>query len=94
MNSKIQLLQNAITNFQVLFLKYTSAQGIISEREIEPLALFFEQNEWKTIAFCRKRQENRTFLLSRAHSLEATEKEFAPNQFSLEKYYISKFKPF
>ena len=89
MNNQVELLQNSITNFQVLHLKYKSGIGVISEREIEPLALFFEQNEWKMIAFCRLRVEKRTFLLSRIYSVEVTEKEFAPNQFSLEEYFKS-----
>jgi len=83
MNKDLTLLQDSITNFQVLLLKYKSGQGIISEREIEPLAIYFEQGEWKLIAFCRLRKENRTFLFTRFHTLEKTEKEFAPNQFSL-----------
>jgi predicted DNA-binding transcriptional regulator YafY len=87
MNSNIETLQNSITNFQVLFLKYKSGIGVISEREIEPLALFFEQNEWKTVAFCRLRSEKRTFMLSRFYSLEVTNDEFAPNLFSLEEYF-------
>lgn len=86
----IELCQSSISNFKVLFLKYTSGFGIISEREIEPLALYFEQNEWKMVAFCRLRAEKRTFLINRIHSLEATEKNFAPNQFSFESYFQSK----
>tara|TARA_R110002111_G_scaffold171346_2_gene236927 strand:+ start:321 stop:590 length:270 start_codon:yes stop_codon:yes gene_type:complete len=87
MNDTFNLIQNSIVNFRVLFLKYKNSNGVVSEREIEPLALFFEQNEWKVIAFCRLRAEKRIFLLSRVHRLETTEKEFAPNQFSLEEYF-------
>ena len=87
MNQQLELLQKAISCFETLDLKYKNAIGTISEREIEPLALFFEQNEWKFIAFCQLRGENRQFLLSRVHSLETTEKAFAPNQFSLEGYF-------
>ena len=79
----LDLLQNTISNFQVIRLKYLNGIGVISEREIEPLALFFEQNEWNLVAFCRLRGEKRQFLLSRVHSLVKTEKEFAPNEFSL-----------
>ena len=87
MNSNIETLQNSITNFQVLFLKYKSGIGVISEREIEPLGLFFDQSEWKIVAFCRLRGEKRTFLLSRFYSLEVTNDGFAPNLFSLEEYF-------
>ncbi len=91
MNEQLNLLQDSISNFRVVFLKYKNGIGVISEREIEPLALFFEQNEWKTVAFCRLRHETRTFLMTRIYSLDATEKEFAPNQFSLEDYFRNNF---
>lgn len=90
MNQHLELLQKAITNFEVLQLKYRSGIGVISEREIEPLALFFEQNEWYLIAFCRLRGEKRQFLLSRVHSLDTVKKSFAANQFSLEGYFREK----
>jgi len=87
MKIKLDIIQKAITNFQVLHLKYNKSNGVISEREIEPLALYFEQGEWHIIAFCRLRQEKRLFLLGRMHSLLTTEKDFAPNQFSLATYF-------
>ncbi len=87
MNEQIILLRDSISNFQVLFLEYKSGIGIISEREIEPLGLFFDQNEWNFVAFCRLRGEKRTFLLNRIQSLEVTKGNFPPNQFSLEEYF-------
>ena len=90
MNSTVEDLQISITQFQVLFMKYRSGQGIISEREIESLALYFEQGEWKLIAYCRLRQENREFMLSRIVSVSKTEKTFAPNQFTLDEYFKHK----
>ena len=90
MNSTLQLLQNSITSFDILRLKYKNANSAISEREIEPLALFFEQGEWKLIAFCKMRKENRTFLIKRIYLLERIEQNFPPNQFNLEDYFRSK----
>tara|TARA_B110000503_G_C7166403_1_gene422052 strand:+ start:595 stop:864 length:270 start_codon:yes stop_codon:yes gene_type:complete len=87
MNDTFNLIENSIVNFQVLFLKYKNGTGVVSERDIKPLALFFEQNEWKMIAFCQLRRKTRTFLLYRVESLEATEKDFAPNQFSLKEHF-------
>ncbi len=87
MNDQLNLIQLSITNFRVMFLKRKNRIGVISEREIELLGLFFEQTKWKMVAFCCLRKDHRTFLLHRVHSLEAKEKEFAPNQFSLEEYF-------
>ncbi len=89
MNDQISLLSNAITNFRLLFLKYRNSGGVISEREIEPLAIYFEQNDWRLVAYCRLRKENREFKLNRIHSLEEIG-EFAPNQFSLQDYFEKK----
>lgn len=90
MDANLDLIQNAISSFGVLNLQYKSGIGVISEREIEPLALFFEQNEWNLITFCRLRGEKRQFLLSRVHSLDTVKKSFAANQFSLEGYFREK----
>jgi len=87
MNKYLSFLQTSITNFQILLLKYKSGQGVISEREIEPLAIYFEQGEWNLIAFCRLRNEHRNFLINRIHNLEETGKTFSPNLFSLKSYF-------
>lgn len=86
-DSITQLVKEGVTSFQVLLLKYKSSIGVISEREIEPLALYFEQGSWKLIAYCRLRKEQRTFLVERIHSLEKTDHYFPPNQFSLSDYF-------
>lgn len=87
MKTKLDTIQQAITNFQVLQLKYIKTNGVISERAIEPLALYFEQGQWHLIAFCRLRQEKRLFLINRMESLIETDQGFAPNQFSLPAYF-------
>lgn len=86
--TNLNSLEDAIANRKTLFLKYRNASGIISEREVEPLAVYFEQNNWLLVAYCRLRSENREFKLDRIHSLEAVG-EFAPNQFSLRDYFRS-----
>lgn len=83
----VKLIEQSITNHILLFLKYKNSIGVVSEREIEPRALFFEQGEWKFIAYCRNRKELRLFLLNRIFSLEALNESFTPNQFSLEDYF-------
>lgn len=87
MKTILDTIQQAISNFQVLQLKYIKSIGVISERAIEPLALYFEQGQWHLIAFCRLRQEKRLFLLNRIASLRETDQDFAPNQFSLAAYF-------
>lgn len=86
-SDNLLLLQKAITDFQVLFLKYKNASGAISEREIEPLAVYFTQNNWVVVAHCRLRNEIREFRTDRIYSLTPIEKNFPPNQFSLQDYF-------
>ena len=89
MNEQIDLISESISNFKVVSLKYKSSQAIFSEREVEPLALYFDQNSWKLLAFCRLRKEHREFLLSRIQMIKKSEIQFAPNQFSLKDHFKS-----
>ena len=49
-------LQMALTNFQVVQLRYLSLQGDESVRDIEPFAIFSTQENWILIAHCRLRE--------------------------------------
>ncbi|MBL4707430.1 MAG: WYL domain-containing protein [Flavobacteriales bacterium] len=88
MTKHLTFIQESISNFEVLLLKYKSGSGIFSERDIEPLALYFCQNNWTLVAFCRLRNERREFLLNRIQSIEKKEVNFAPNQFNLTDHFL------
>lgn len=81
--SFLALLETAIYQRDVLQLTYQSpASGIRSEREIEPLGIFFAQDKWVLVAFCRLRTERREFRLNGVQSLQKTGNTFAPHQFT------------
>ena len=57
-------------------IRYLNADGEESERVIEPLKLMNYLGKWYVIAFCRKKNALRVFLLSRFLSSELTDKNF------------------
>jgi predicted DNA-binding transcriptional regulator YafY len=63
--SELALLKDAILNKKVLSFSYYGASGEKTEREAEPLSLWFKSRAWYLKAFCRLRQEVRLFKLTR-----------------------------
>ena len=63
--SELALLKDAILSKKVLRFTYYGASGEKTEREAEPLALWFKSRAWYLKAFCRLRREVRLFKLTR-----------------------------
>jgi len=87
LKNHLSTIQQAITERIVLNLKYRSGANVLSERNIEPMALFFTQDQWVLVAYCKLRLSYREFRLDRVAALEKTVDTFPPNQFSLGDYY-------
>ena len=83
----LMTVQRSITDFRVLDLDYQNAQGICSNRTVEPLAIYFTQQNWILVAYCRLRKENREFRLDRIQQLREASERFAPNSFDLNYYF-------
>ena len=84
----LNIIEEAITDRILLSLSYRSAtNGNISERNIEPLALYFTQNRWMMIAYCHLRKAQREFRIDCIVDLKRTEATFPPNQFTLSDYF-------
>jgi len=82
------IVEGAIKDGVVLSLVYRSAaNGNRSERAIEPLALYFTQDRWVMIAYCRLRKARRAFRLDAIAEIEKTLEAFPPNQFELSDYF-------
>ena len=86
-SSNLMLLQEAIIDFKVLKIDYQNARGILSKREIEPFSIYFTQNKWIVIAYCKLRKEIREFRTDRIKNLNITSSFFPPHQFSLDSYF-------
>lgn len=80
-------LQSAITNYRLVKIKYRSLEDEESQREIEPFALYTTQNNWVLIAFCKMRNDFRSFRLDRIVQLILKENRFEPHQITLQQYF-------
>ncbi|WP_421809779.1 helix-turn-helix transcriptional regulator [Flagellimonas sp.] len=80
-------LQKAITEYQLIELRYLSEKGEQTNRRVEPFALIQTQENWLLIAFCRLRNQFRTFRLDRIEHLFLTTINFEPHKITLEEYF-------
>ncbi|WP_343485946.1 YafY family protein [Allomuricauda sp. d1] len=83
----LMAIQKAIGGFTVLFMEYRTADGSKSQRQVEPLALYFTQEHWILVAYCQLRKANREFRLDRIIKLSPIDENFPPNQFTLDDYF-------
>ncbi|HLZ16941.1 MAG TPA: YafY family protein [Cyclobacteriaceae bacterium] len=84
-------LQKAVATRQVIHLDYfSSQQNEQTQREIEPIGLFYYSAAWHLIAWCRLRQGYRDFRCDRIRELRATGETFRPGSIStLQEYFNS-----
>lgn len=68
--NKFNLVHRAIKEKRRLKIKYNSYQKGISERIIEPHELSLYQGKWELIAFCKVKNDIRTFELDRIINIE------------------------
>ncbi|KYP13330.1 YafY family protein [Flavihumibacter sp. CACIAM 22H1] len=57
-----------------------------TSRLIEPLGLFFMNNQWHLIAYCRMRADYRDFRLDRITELRISEESYSKKHISLQEY--------
>ena len=86
-SNSLSALQNALTNFYLARIAYTNAEGISSERIIEPFALLSTLESWLLVAYCRSRKEFRFFRLDRIGRLEILPEKFTPHKMTLQEYF-------
>lgn len=80
-------LQNAITQSLVIHIDYMAENQQISQRYIEPFALYNTQENWILIAHCQLRNELRSFRLDRIQQLNPTSTHFTPLNMTLQQYF-------
>lgn len=80
-------IQLALTNFQLVRITYETADGKISDRTIEPFALYNSpQEDWTLAAYCRLRKDFRSFRLDRMKKVLVLEEVFEPHELTIEEY--------
>lgn len=58
-------IRDAIIEQRLLYFEYYDAAGVASERTVEAIRLDFKESNWYLRAFCRERNDWRTFKLFR-----------------------------
>lgn len=75
--NKFNDIKQAMLQRNVIRFDYVNGEGHKSTRMAEPEKLIFKNNAWYMMAFCRQRQEHRTFRISRLKNLEVAKETFA-----------------
>lgn len=68
------LLRTAVTRARVVHLRYVSAADVVSERDVDPLALLTDGARWFLRAWCHRAQEVRHFRLDRILAADVTDR--------------------
>ncbi|WP_442604259.1 helix-turn-helix transcriptional regulator [Paenibacillus sp. KN14-4R] len=74
----MNLLRQATLQHHLVQMRYTDAQGVVTIRRIEPMALVLNGYEWYMRAFCRLRQGHRIFVIARIEEISILDEKFSP----------------
>ena len=84
----LSTLQLALTNFNLVKIRYCAiADDRITERAVEPFAIYTNEENWLLIAFCRLRQDYRAFRMDRIEMLIVQSETFTPHTITFEEYF-------
>ena len=73
----LEILFESIAEKRQVFLEYQSMQAdTASERSIEPVGLFHENNYWYVLGYCHARTDYRQFRTDRMINIQRTDKAF------------------
>jgi predicted DNA-binding transcriptional regulator YafY len=81
-NSVPRVVQWALRHRQALRIEYADATGAVSVREVEPMGLLGGQS-WYLVAWCRLRDEARTFRMDRIRSSDVLAEPVSPRAVDL-----------
>ena len=88
LGEKFTNIKNSIINKNLISFQYFNSKGELLERIVEPLKLVFKGQGWYLYGYCRKREANRFFKLTRMNNINITSEKFtrtAPNKIFSEK---------
>lgn len=76
----LSTINNAIDNRKLTTIEYDSREKGITVRQIEPMALVYKDRRRHLVAFCRLRNEYRSFRLDRLNMIKLHNEEFERRQ--------------
>lgn len=80
-------LQIAITNYQLIQIKYHSLEEVTTLRLVEPFAIYSTQDNWLLIAFCRLRNEFRKFRVDCIKQMVFLPDTFESHNMTLQEFF-------
>ncbi len=76
----LSTLNNSIDNCKIATIEYDSREKGVSQREIEPMAIVYKERKRHLVAWCRMRNDYRSFRLDRLNSVKLKNEDFARRQ--------------
>ena len=86
-SNNLMQLQSAIIHFQLLKIEYYSSRKERTSREIEPFAIYSINGDFLLVAFCRLRDDFRTFRIDYIEKLIPQNETFTPHDMTMQKYF-------
>lgn len=81
-------IQTAVTHLQTISLSYHSlSKDQLTERIVEPLAVYYTRDNWILIAYCRLRKDMREFRLDRIEKIVFLDEKYTPREFDIHQYF-------
>jgi predicted DNA-binding transcriptional regulator YafY len=89
------MIEDAITAWKCLALKYDSIQSGLTERVVEPYFIVFRGRAFYFVAYCRLRKEFRTFRIDRVLEVKVLNETFTKrDDINPEKYFAGSWEVF
>lgn len=83
----LNTVNNSIDNCKVVTIEYDSHEKGVTIREVEPMAIVYKDRKRNLIAWCRLRNDYRSFRLDRLNCIKLKNEEFARRQdFQIENF--------
>ena len=88
-SNSLSALQSAIINLRITEIDYVDKKLDNTFRKIEPAAIYCFDELWIVVAWCRLRDDFRTFRLDRIKKFRVLEEQFENRNFDLREYFLS-----
>ncbi len=76
----LSTINNGIDNCKTAVIEYDSREKGVSIREIEPMAIVYKDRKRHLVAWCRLRNDYRSFRLDRLNCIKLKQEAFARRQ--------------
>jgi predicted DNA-binding transcriptional regulator YafY len=85
-SDKMKILYNSIVNLKTVKFEYVDRNENTTTRIVEPVCLVYKGYSWYLIAFCRNKNDFRTFRFSGIKKLEVWNENFLKRTFNYKDY--------